>query len=48
MFVQLFKNVSLSTNYSHDKHRKNLSGVPEEQISSASKLRQFQNTANQC
>lgn len=47
MFVQLFRNVSLSTNYSHGKHRKNLCGVPEEQIPSASKLRQFQNKASQ-
>lgn len=49
MFVQLLRNVSLSTNYSHGKHRKNLCGVPEteEQISRASKPRQFQNKANQ-
>lgn len=39
MFVQLFRNVRLNTNYSHGKHRKNLCGMPEteEQISSASK-----------
>lgn len=50
MFVQLFRNVSLSTKYSQGKHRKNLCGVPEteEQISSVSKPRQFQNKANQC